>query len=180
MLEAEDGDEALRLLETSPDLHLIVTDLAMPGMDGYGLIRNIRDKGYPSVYIIVITSTTEKKALVRSFQAGANDFLTKPVFHQELHLRLRNGMNLLRLETQDDLIFSMAKLADRRSPETGKHLDRVQFFTRILARWVMTCFPELKITERRERDRPVQPPARHRQGGHRRRGAQQTRQAGPG
>ena len=147
VMEASDGAEALRLLESTYDLHLMITDIYMPIMDGHSLIKAIRDQQLPSIYIIAITASKDQESLVKTFNIGANDYLTKPIFHQELYLRLRNGMNLLRLESQDELIFSMAKLADCRSPETGKHLDRVQNFTRLLGRQLIKSYPELGMTE---------------------------------
>lgn len=147
VLEAGNGEEALKIIEKTYDLHLLITDMYMPVMDGYNLIKTIRDRQIPSVYIIAITATKDQEALVKTFNVGANDYLTKPIFHQELHLRLRNGINLLRLESQDELIFSMAELADRRSPETGLHLDRVQNFTRLLGRQLIKSCPELGMTE---------------------------------
>ncbi|MDP3479742.1 MAG: response regulator, partial [Desulfoprunum sp.] len=147
VLEACNGREALKIFETTPDLHLVITDISMPEMDGYDLIKAIRDKKTSSMYIIVVTAPMDQESLAKSIHLGANDSLTKPIFHQELHLRLRNGMHLLRLENQDELIFSMAKLADYRSPETGKHLERVQNFTRLLCRQLIESFPELGMTE---------------------------------
>lgn len=147
VLEARTGVEALRIFEENYDLHLVITDMNMPEMDGYDLIKAIREKHIPSVYIIAITISQDRETLVKTFNVGANDYLTKPIFHQELHLRLRNGMNLARLEGQDELIFSMAKLADCRSPETGLHLERVQSFTRLLGRQLIQGYPELGMTE---------------------------------
>jgi putative two-component system response regulator len=147
VLEASNGEEALRILETNYDLHLLITDMYMPIMDGQNLIKAIRDKQILSVYIIAITATHDQELLVKTFNNGANDYLTKPIFYQELHLRLRNGLNLLRLENQDELILSMAKLADCRSPETGLHLDRVQNFTRLLSRQLISSCPDTGMTE---------------------------------
>jgi len=147
VLEAREGSEALKIIETTPDLHLVITDIGMPGMDGYELIEAIRDKPHLALYIVVITVLTDEDAPVKSLRLGANDFLIKPVRHKELNLRLRNGMHLIRLESQDELIFSMAQLADHRSPETGKHLDRVQSFTRLLGRQLVKSYPELRMTE---------------------------------
>lgn len=147
VLEACNGKEALKIFKTTPDLHLVITDISMPEMDGYGLIKAIRGTQTSSTYIIVATASMDREALAKSIRLGANDFLVKPVFPQELHLRLRNGMHLLRLGNQDELIFSMAKLADYRSPETGKHLERVQNFTRLLGRQLIDSFPELGMTE---------------------------------
>jgi putative two-component system response regulator len=147
VFEATDGKEALKIVDGNFDLHLIVTDIHMPGMDGYDLIKAVRDRELPAMYIIVVTGLTDRESLLKSFSLGANDFLTKPIFHQGLHLRLRNGMRLLRLESQDELIFSMAGLADCRSPETGKHLERVRNFTRLLGKQLMLIHPEIGITE---------------------------------
>lgn len=56
-------------------------------------------------------------------------------------------MSMLQIKSQDELIFSMAKLADCRSPETGNHLDRVRKFTRLLGRQLVKTRPELGMTE---------------------------------
>ena len=146
-MEACNGMEALKIIESTSDLHLVVADIGMPEMNGYDLIEAIRDKEHLSIYIIVITAQTDEEAPIKSLRLGANDFLTKPIRHQELNLRLRNGMHLIRLESQDELIFSMAQLADIRSPETGKHLDRVQSFTRLLGRQLIKSYPDLGMTE---------------------------------
>ncbi|BCL62557.1 hypothetical protein DGMP_32500 [Desulfomarina profundi] len=61
-------------------------------------------------------------------------------------MRLQGGLQLLRLETQDELIFSMAKLADYRSEETGLHLDRVREYTLILGHYLSVHHPEMGVT----------------------------------
>ncbi len=147
VIEACNGTEALKIIDTTPDLHLMVTDINMPDMNGYELIQAVRDKAQLALYIVVITQLTDEETPVTSLRLGANDFLTKPVRYKELCLRLRNGLHVVRLESQDELIFSMAQLADHRSPETGRHLDRVQNFTRLLGRQLIKSHPELGMTE---------------------------------
>lgn len=147
VLEASNGAEALQLLEEHFDIHLVLTDISMPVMDGFELIQTIRDNQSLEVYLIVLTESMDKESLVRAFSLGANDFLTKPVFHPELSLRIRNGLSMLQIKSQDELIFSMAQLADCRSPETGNHLDRVRKFTRLLGRQLIKTCPELGMTE---------------------------------
>jgi len=147
VIEATNGREALEIIDNNFSLRLIITDIQMPEMDGYELIKAIRERQLSAVYIIVITGTEDREALIKSLHLGANDFLSKPVFHQELSLRLKNSMQLLRLDSQDELIFSMAKLADCRSPETGMHLERVRKFTYFLGHHLIDGFPELGMTE---------------------------------
>ena len=72
--------------------------------------------------------------------------MTKPIFLDELELRLGGAARLLRLEGQDALIFSMAKMMEFRSEETGYHLERVRRFARIAARDFAIYHPEYRIS----------------------------------
>ncbi len=146
VLEAGNGREALALCEEHGDIRFVVTDLQMPGMDGYELIRILRQNQIHYMYIIVVTDRDEKSTVIEALSVGANEFLTKPVLPEELVLRLHGGQQLMRLEIQDELIFSMAKLADYRSQETGYHLDRVREYTLILGKYLVKHFPEMGIT----------------------------------
>ncbi len=146
VVEAENGFEAMEILSTDPDIRLMLTDLAMPKMDGYELIKTVREKELRYTYIIVLTSMEDRESLLKALAVGADDYLTKPVFPDELKLRLRGGTRLLKLESQEELIFSMAKLAESRSHETGYHLERVQHYTRILAKELSKNCPELNLS----------------------------------
>ncbi len=144
--EAENGADALEKLSQEPDIRLLLTDLAMPKMDGYHLIRAVRKDELRYTYIIVLTSMDDRDSLLTALSAGADDFLTKPVFPDELKFRLRGGIRLLKLESQELLIFSMAKLAEYRSEETGFHLERVAQYTRLFARDISKNHPELGLS----------------------------------
>lgn len=146
VLTANDGVEALTICDLHPDLRFIITDLNMPEMDGYELIRKIRQKQIHYIFIIVVTGMDENDSVIKALSSGANDFLTKPVHPEELNLRLQGGRQLLRLETQSELIFSMAKLADYRSEETGLHLDRVQEYTFLLGQYLVKHHPDMGLT----------------------------------
>jgi CheY-like chemotaxis protein len=80
VLEARHGLEALELLG-SHLADLVVTDLMMPAMNGYRLIREIRQLPPPhaSVPILVISANQNEDDIVGCFAAGADDFMTKPV-----------------------------------------------------------------------------------------------------
>lgn len=146
VVTALDGGEAMELLRRNTDIRLVVTDIHMPVMDGYDLIRNIRIEQNRYVYIIVLTSNEEKKSVVKALNYGADDFLTKPALNEELQLRIQSGIRLLRLEGHDALILSMAKLAEYRSEETGYHLERVQRFAWLLAEDMSENCPHLQLT----------------------------------
>lgn len=77
-----------------PDL--VILDLHMPLLDGVGLIEAMRprERTYDFVPVLVLTADTTRAALTRVLQAGANDFLTKPVDQDELTLRVRNLLSI--------------------------------------------------------------------------------------
>ena len=84
--EAADGLDALDRMEHSR-VHLIVTDVMMPRLDGYGLVRELRSAGdnTPVLMVTVKDSLEDKRT---GFHAGADDYLTKPVDFEELLLRV--------------------------------------------------------------------------------------------
>ena len=79
---APDGEEALRLVaEETPDI--LLTDLRMPGMDGYELLARIR-QGFPDVSVVIMTAHGTIKSAVEALREGAEDYLTKPIDVEEL------------------------------------------------------------------------------------------------
>lgn len=78
---------------------LLVTDWEMPGMDGVALCRAVRAMqldGY--VYILLLTARDSKENIIAGLEAGADDYLTKPVHEAELVARLNTGRRILNLE----------------------------------------------------------------------------------
>ncbi|OUT58329.1 MAG: hypothetical protein CBB71_13555 [Rhodopirellula sp. TMED11] len=132
-VEAEDGDGAYQKIRDQ-DIRLVVTDWQMPNMDGLQLCRKIRESnaaGY--VYVILLTSMDRVEERVQGLSVGADDFICKPFHPAEVIARLNVGRRVLQLETREALIFSLAKLAESRDPDTGHHIERVQCYTRMLA-----------------------------------------------
>jgi two-component system, cell cycle response regulator len=96
---AQNGKEALERLTTAAQFHLLVTDWEMPEMDGVALCKAVRSAsldGY--VYTILLTSRDAIEHLVAGLQAGADDYLTKPVLEPELLARLNTGKRIVNLE----------------------------------------------------------------------------------
>ena len=113
---------------------LVISDWQMPEMDGIELCKAIRARstgGY--TYFMMLTSKSGTASIVEGLDAGADEFLTKPLQPQELLMRLRVAERLLNLESRDVTIFSLAKLAESRDPETGKHLERMREYSRVIA-----------------------------------------------
>lgn len=143
--EADSGYSAQQLMEKHPDFRIVITDLDMPELNGFDLIRKIRTRELHYTYIIVLTSKNDEDSLVKAFSKGADDYLSKPVNPNELRLRIQGAIRVLRQETQEELILALAKLAEYRSDETGYHLERVQRYCRILAMDLCENCPELEI-----------------------------------
>lgn len=137
VLMAENGREALATIRKS-GCRLVVSDWEMPEMDGLRLCEAIRSGDFPGyIYFILLTCHNAPEEAVRGLTAGADDFITKPFNAAELVVRIRTGERILALETRDVAIFSMAKLAESRHPETGAHLERVRGYCRIIARHLL-------------------------------------------
>ena len=79
-----------RCLEFRPDVLLL--DLHMPGMDGFAVLRELRDRLDPEVFlpVVVLTADATPASRERALDAGAKDFLTKPIDRVEVVLRIRN------------------------------------------------------------------------------------------
>jgi CheY-like chemotaxis protein len=80
VLQAKDGAEALELLAAGPDVSLLVTDLQMPGMSGEELVKRLRARSDTSLLpVIVLTGTDEYETEARLMDAGADDYIRKPI-----------------------------------------------------------------------------------------------------
>lgn len=131
---ASDGLEAQRLLTNDATLRLVISDWEMPNLDGPSLCRWLRShRPSPYCFFVLLTGRSGSESVVEGLSAGVDEFLVKPIETSELLLRVRTGTRVLSLETRDTLIFALAKLAESRDPETGKHLERTQRYCRMLA-----------------------------------------------
>jgi CheY-like chemotaxis protein/HAMP domain-containing protein/GAF domain-containing protein len=90
VLRAENGREALQVLQTMPDVDLVLMDIMMPEMDGYQTIRAVRDQGrFRTLPIIALTAKAMKGDRRKCLEAGASDYLSKPVNREQLLSVLR-------------------------------------------------------------------------------------------
>ncbi|MBV9026961.1 MAG: SpoIIE family protein phosphatase [Streptomycetaceae bacterium] len=117
LLLATDGEAALETARTHP-VELVLTDVMMPRLDGFGLVRELRaDPCTARLPIIMLTARADEEALVEGRHAGADDYLAKPFSARQLLARVRTGLELSRLreqvlaETRDQLAL-LASLAE--------------------------------------------------------------------
>ena len=116
MLEAASGEDALTVIDRG-GVDLVLTDVIMPGMDGFELCRNIRDtRKILDLPVVFITSLEDQESRVLGKDAGGDDFLCKPVDRIELFARVRN---LLRVKAYHDL-------RARQQETLARELERMQ------------------------------------------------------
>lgn len=163
VITAGNGKEAIDLIaRTPPDVILLDLIMpGMDGFEVCQAVKTSPSTRH--IPVIVITGLTERRANIKAVEAGADDFITKPFDVVLLRARIRNSLRTKQLhdrimtyqhkledynetleeriaertaevaKIQQAAVFSLAKLAESRDPETGEHLDRIRMYARIIA-----------------------------------------------
>ncbi len=112
--KATNGQEALDLVHADPP-HLILCDVMMPVMDGYEVSRRIKgDESLPYIPIILVTARDSTQDKIDGLDAGADDYLTKPVNFPELEARVRSMLRIKQLQDQLDQKNRELEVANKR------------------------------------------------------------------
>lgn len=148
--------DALAFCQTTiPDL--LMVDYLMPVLDGISLIRQFRAMpGREDVPVLMVTASDERNVRVQALEAGANDFLSKPLDRTEFFARTRNMLALRRSQARlanraqwlqeevakattelrlrdSETIACISRIAEYRDPETGLHTQRMAHYSRLVA-----------------------------------------------
>jgi len=150
------GEQAIGILKNKT-YDLILLDIMMPGMNGYDTCKVIKKlPGYAEIPIIFLSAKNDQDSIVLGFEAGGQDYVTKPFNSSELLARVRTHLKLRAFEkyqqeqidkavkevkslyreledTQREIVFTMGAIAETRSKETGLHVKRVAEYSRLLA-----------------------------------------------
>lgn len=99
-LQAQDGASGLRILsDPGQSVDVVCCDLNMPLMDGYQFLRMARaNPGLMSIPIVMVTSESEESEVLKAFELGANDFISKPFVPSILRARLKNMLHIKHLQ----------------------------------------------------------------------------------
>jgi len=101
VIVAEDGLEAIRILESADAPQLAILDWMMPGAEGPEICHRVRAlPERPYVYILLVTGRSRRGDLLRGLESGADDYLTKPFDSEELRTRLSVGQRILDLQNK--------------------------------------------------------------------------------
>jgi response regulator RpfG family c-di-GMP phosphodiesterase len=153
---AEGVAEAL-LAVRSASIDVVVTDVDMPGRDGFELLRCLRSEpSTAGIPLIVLTGAADRSLKRRALELGAVDLLNKPVVTEDLVARLRSALRLKHYEdelrhqnlvldqlvaerttalewSRLEVIWRLAKVGEYRDEQTGNHVVRVGSYSRLLA-----------------------------------------------
>jgi len=154
---ANSGEKALRVVHSDSPPDLVLLDVMMPDLDGIEVCRRMKDdprtRHIPVIFLTAMSKSEDERI---GLEAGAVDYITKPISPPILlarvktHLQLKAGQDFLKdkntyLESevyrrtrevqaiQDVTIFTMASLAETRDNETGNHIRRTQHYVKALA-----------------------------------------------
>ena len=108
-LQADDGDVALRLFEENPDTALLILDIMMPNVDGWEVCRRIREKS--DVPIIMLTARSQEYDQLTAFEAGADDYVTKPCSLSVLMKRVGALLRRGKANTGKESVMSVDELS---------------------------------------------------------------------
>ncbi len=142
-------------LQNVPDL--LIVDYMMPDLDGIEFIRRFRSApGRADIPVLMVTANDQVAVRHQALDAGANDFLTKPIDKTEFMARSRNMLSLRRgqrrlenhaaslaeevrlataeiLARERETVLRLSRAADSRDPETGAHILRMAHYSRLIA-----------------------------------------------
>jgi len=112
----------------APDL--ILLDVVMPGKSGYELCRELKaDSKTRLIPIVMITGLSDREDRLKGIEAGADDFLTKPIYSEELFARVSSLLKLKEftdeLETADSVLCTLGLSVEARDPYTEGHCERL-------------------------------------------------------
>ncbi len=134
---ASDAEEIMRNM--TPDLVLL--DVIMPGKSGYELCRELKSSPETRLIpIVMITGLSDMEDKIRGIEAGADDFLNKPIFPVELFARVASLLRVKEytdeLETADNVLCTLGRSVESRDPYTEGHCERLAEYASELGRFM--------------------------------------------
>jgi putative two-component system response regulator len=129
VVTAQNGHDALDVIRReSPDV--VLSDVRMPRLDGFGLCRVLKGAANTRLTpVVLMTGASESEDRIRAIEAGANDFITKPIDQPELKARIRSLMQLKHftddLDSAEAVLRSLALMVEARDSHTEGHCERL-------------------------------------------------------
>ena len=167
LLEAAGGEQALLLAKQYRSrIAAVLLDLVMPGMDGFTALAQLRSRGFLNeMPVVVITAESSVESEMRAFDLGASDMIGKPFAPYVVRRRVQNLLELYRRKNRQQqlieqqaaqlrvaneaMVDALSSIIEYRSAETGRHVQRIRMFTRVLLEDLARSCPEYGLDEAR-------------------------------
>jgi putative two-component system response regulator len=132
IITATEAEEAKQMVHSERP-ELILLDVVMPGKSGYDLCRELKEDPYTRLIpVVMITGLSDRDDSVRGIEAGADDFLSKPLYPEELFARVKSLLKLKEftdeLENAEAVLVALALGIESRDPYTGNHCERLAHY----------------------------------------------------
>lgn len=152
VFEAATAHEAFQLIEDN-SIDLVIADFGLCQIDGFDLCRKIKShRRHRLIQLLVLANRHSGEAEMRALEAGADDFMARPiqpvVFRTRLRASLRCKRTMDSLEEAESIIFTLARVVEHRDHTTGSHCERLAVFSQALGRTLGLCDDDLIALQR--------------------------------
>lgn len=149
---ANDGLSGLALIQNEPT-DIVLLDVVMPGLNGYDVCRKLKAEPATRLTpVVMVTGLGDRDHRIKGLEAGADEFLSKPIDHAELRARVGSLLRLKRytddLDSAESVILSLARTVEARDPYTEGHCDRLASYAVTFGQEIGLGEPELAVLYR--------------------------------
>lgn len=164
ILEAENGNQALEIIDSDQNIAAVLLDLMMPETDGLEVLRRMNESGkIKSIPVFLITAANCEEQLLEGYYLGAVDVIAKPFLSHFLKHRINNVIELYQHrnklqvmvaeqvkqlnQVNDSMIEALASTIEFRDGESGEHVKRIRGMTKMLMKKVSDMYPEYHLPD---------------------------------
>jgi putative two-component system response regulator len=149
---ASSGAAALECVRRNPP-DLVLLDVMMPALSGFDVCRTLKaDAGTRLIPVVLITALQQSEDRIQGFEAGADDFISKPFNAHELRARVRSLIRIKRytddLDSAESVILSLALTIEARDGNTEGHCERLARYAAMLGRRIDLGDEDLRVLQR--------------------------------
>lgn len=163
-LEAENGQQAVELLDCHPEVDLLLLDITMPEIDGFGVLEIMNQYHWiEETPVIMISAEDAYSFIERAYDLGASDYITRPFDARVVCRRVSNTMMLYAKQKRlvqmvDEQVYEKEKVSNTmisilshivefRNNESGLHVVHIRTITELLLRWLRKKTDRYPLTE---------------------------------
>ena len=164
LIEAENGIKAIEILRREPEIELMLLDINMPEMDGFGVLEVMNKYNWINdIPVIIISSETASEILQKAYDMGAEDYISRPfdmiavqkrvqntlmLYSRQKHLVQMVEQQIYEKEKNNDLMINiLSQVVEFRNNESGMHVIHIRIITDILLRELMEMSNQYDFTE---------------------------------